>query len=305
MKLSIWPSTQRPWPELLGVARHADAGGWDGLWVADHFMGDGGGFGAEDVPQLEATAVLAGLATVTERLRLGPLVLGATYRHPAVVANWAITVDHTSGGRFVLGLGAGWQQNEHEQYGIRLGPPAERLARLEEACVVIRSLFDEDRTDHDGEHYTLRGARCEPPAVQERLPLLVGGKGDRLLGLVARRADEWNMWGLPATIAERVAVLDRRCEEQGRDPATIARSTQALVLVTDDAAEARRFVERVAPRAAVAGPPDHFAEVVARWGELGVGEVVVPDWHLGRGAELTDHMDALAEAVAPLRGAGS
>ncbi|OWY60909.1 hypothetical protein B7486_66640, partial [cyanobacterium TDX16] len=136
-----------------------------------------------------------------------------------------------------------------------------------------------------------------PKPVQERLPILIGGKGDRMLRLVARQADEWNMWSLPDQIAERMAVLDRACARIERDPAEIRRSTQALVLVTDDEAKATAFLERVAPRAAIAGPPERFAEVVGEWAALGVDEVIVPDMALGRGSERQDRIDALKAAV--------
>ena len=297
MRLSIWPSAQQPWDDLLDEVLHAERTGWDGVYVADHFMGDGGGFGAPEVPNFESTALLAALGARTERVRVGPLVLGNTYRHPAVVANWAATLDHVTGGRVVLGMGAGWQVNEHEQYGIELPPPGERLARLDEACRVVTALLRTPRADLDGDHYVLRDALCEPKPVQQPLPLLIGGKGDRMLGLVARHADEWNMWGLPEVLAERAGVLAARCAAIGRDPATIRRSTQALVMVTDDPARARAFVERVAPRAAVAGPPEHFAEVVDRWGEVGIDEVIVPDFALGSGSERLERLDALRAAV--------
>lgn len=297
MRLSIWPNAQQPWEDLLEEVLHAERTGWDGVYVADHFMGDGGGFGAPEVPNLESTALLAALGARTERLRVGPLVLGNTYRHPAVVANWAATLDHVTGGRVVLGLGAGWQVNEHEQYGIELPPPGERLARLDEACHVVKGLLRSPSTTFEGEHYQLRGALCEPKPVQQPLPLLIGGKGDRMLGLVARHADEWNMWSLPEVMAERSRKLAEHCEAIGRDPSTIRRSTQALVMVTDDPARARELVERVAPRAAVAGPPEHFAEVVEQWAEVGVDEVIVPDFVLGTGAARLERLDALRTAV--------
>src|SRR4051812_21294858 len=120
VRFSIWPSYLQPWSDILATATHADATGWDGVWIADHFMGDGSDFGPEAAPVLEATAQLAALATATDRVRLGSLVLGTTYRHPAVLAKWAVTVDHIAGGRLTLGLGAGWQENEHRRYGIDL-----------------------------------------------------------------------------------------------------------------------------------------------------------------------------------------
>ena len=297
MLLSIWPGAQQSWAELVRVVRHADSTGWHAAYMADHFMGDGGGFGPTDTPMLEATAALPALAALTVNLRLGPLVLGNTYRHPAVVANWAVTLDHASNGRATLGIGAGWQSNEHDQYGIALPPPGERVRRLDEACRVLRALLDGPPADFAGEHYTLTDAHCAPPPVQERLPLLVGGKGDRMLGVVARHADHWNLWGLPETLAARAEVLERRCEEIDRDPSTVHRSTQALVLLTDDSGRARDFVERAAPRAAFAGTAEQFAELCDRYSAVGIDEVVVPDAALGSGTGKLESMDALLEAV--------
>lgn len=300
MDLTLWPSVSRGWPALLDVVRHVDTTGWHGAVVEDHFMADGGGFGAVDEPRLEATSVLAALAMATTSVRLAPLVLSATFRHPAVVANWVTTLDHVSGGRMTLGLGAGWQHNEHEQYGLDLGTPGERLGRLDEYCAVVRSLLDHTETDVAGRWFTLRAARCEPAPVQTHLPLLIGGKGDRMLALVARRADAWNMWAMPEVFAERSRRLDAECEEAGREPSTIRRSTQALVLVTDDRSRADAFVRAAAGRAAFAGPAERYAELVAAWRAVGVDEVIVPDWHLGTGAERADTLDAIAAAVATL-----
>jgi F420-dependent oxidoreductase-like protein len=299
MRFAVWPNLAQPWSDVLEVTRHAEATGWDGVYVADHFMGDGGGFGPAEVPTLEATAALAALAMATERVRLGTLVLGSTYRHPAVLANWAATVDQLSGGRLLLGVGAGWQHNEHEQYGIRLPPPRERIDRFEEACQVLNGLLRDTTTTVVGSHYQLTSAICEPKPLQSPLPLLIGGKGDRMMGVVARHADEWNMWGLPDVIAERAAVLDQRCEAIGRDPTAIQRSAQALVLLTDDQTKADAFVAGTGGRAAVAGTPGQIAETVARWKDVGLDELIVPDFTLGRGQRKLDHLDALIEQVAP------
>ena len=262
-------------------------------------MGNVGPPGAVETPTLEGTAALPALAMATERLRLGTLVLGNTYRHPAVVANWAATVDQLSGGRLLLGVGAGWQENEHEQYGIPLPPPGELITRFEEACHVWKGLLREPVTTFVGEHYQLTDAICEPKPVQSPLPLLIGGKGDRMMGVVARHADEWNMWGLADAIAERSSVLDHRCEANGRDPAEIKRSAQALFLLTDDQAKAEAFVAGAAPRPVVAGTTDDVAAAVTAWQEVGLDEVIVPDFTLGRGARKLEHMDAIIEQVAP------
>lgn len=302
MKLSIWPNPQQPWSDLLDVVGYVDEGDWYAVYFWDHFMGDGAGFGAETVPTLESTAVLASLAALTSSVRLGSLVLGNAYRHPAVVANWAATVDHISGGRFILGVGAGWQVNEHAQYGIDLLPVGERRHRLDEACRVLTMLLSQHRSNFRGEYYQLNDALCEPKPLQEKLPLLIGAKGDLMLNVVARHADRWNMWSLPQQFTERSWVLDRACEAIGRDPAEITRSTQALVFLSEDPAEAQRLIDAVAPRAAIAGPPSVFADTMAAWRDAGVDEVIIPDMNLGRGHQRLEILEALHEAANPLLG---
>jgi F420-dependent oxidoreductase-like protein len=300
MDFSVWPNPAQAWSDVVEVALHAEATGWDGVWVADHFMGDAGGFGPVETPTLEATAALAALASLTERVRMGSLVFGATYRHPAVLANWAATVDQVSGGRLVLGVGAGWQENEHVQYGIELPPVGARVSRFEEYCHALAGLLRQPLTTLEGNWFSLHDAVCEPKPVQDPLPLLIGGKGDRMLGITARYGDAWNMWSLPDTFAERSAALDRACDALERDPSTIRRSTQALIRLTDDEAGARRFVEAVAPRAAVAGTPAQIAEVVAGWRDAGVDELIVPDFTLGSGPNRLDALDQLIEQLAPV-----
>jgi alkanesulfonate monooxygenase SsuD/methylene tetrahydromethanopterin reductase-like flavin-dependent oxidoreductase (luciferase family) len=298
VRFSVWPSAAQSWAEVLATAQHAESTGWDGVYVADHFMGDGNAFGADATPMLEATSMLAALAFATDRVRLGSLVFGITYRHPAVLANWAATTDHVSGGRLLLGIGAGWQVNEHEQYGIALGPPGERIDRFEEACAVLHGLLRTPATTVSGDHYELTAALCEPKPLQQPLPILIGGKGDRMMGVVARYADEWNMWSTAPSFAERSAALDRACERAGRDPGQIARSTQALWFLDDDVAKVDALIAKVAPRPAVGGPIDRLIDAVGAWHDAGVDEVIVPDFTLGRDAVKRDRMDMIIEGVA-------
>jgi probable F420-dependent oxidoreductase len=304
VRFTIFPSLTQSWDDVVDIVRHAEATGWDGVYVADHFVGEGGPrAGSKPVTPgyFESTAALSALSVLTTRVRLGALVFGMTYRHPAVLANWAAAVDRLSGGRTVLGVGAGWQENEHRMYGIRLGPPGERIARFDEALHVLRGLLTQERTTFEGTYYGLVDAVCDPKPAQARLPILIGGSGDRMLGLVARHGDEWNMWSSPASMAARAAVLDARCEAIGRDPATVARSTQALFAVIDDEADAARFVERFAPQPAVAGTPARIAESIEAWRRSGVDEIVVPDWPLGSGTQRLEAMDALIEMAAAFR----
>jgi F420-dependent oxidoreductase-like protein len=283
----------QPWPSLAEVAAHAASSGWDGIWIADHFMPASDPL---DVPMLECWSVLAGLATSVPRVRLGSLVAGNTYRHPAVLANMAATVDQLSGGRAVLGLGAGWQQNEHRAYGIELYDVPTRLARLEEACEAIRLLLDTRRASFSGRHYHLADAPMEPKAAGSRLPLLIGGAGEQVtLRIVARFADEWNTWGRPEVLAAKGAVLDRHCEEVGRDPASIARSAQVLVDLGGAAP-----VPGGTP--AVSGGVGELQELLGGYEAAGVGEFIVPDWNLGTGPARRELLDRfLQEVAAPFR----
>ncbi len=299
MRFSLWASLSNPWADVLDGVQHAEATGWDGVYVADHFMADAGGPFPPDSPNLEATAVLSALAAATERVRLATLVVGITYRHPAVLAKWAATVDHVSAGRLLLGLGAGWQENEHEQYGIALGSPGERVDRFEEALRVIRGLLDEAKTTVAGDHYTVTDAMAWPKPVQDHLPILIGAKGNRMLGLVAKYADEWNMWSSPPQLAEHRAVLDQKCEAIDRDPGDIATSTQALVFVLDDNAKTEELQAAMGDRPCVAGTPERIAESVAAWRDAGVDELIVPDFTLGTGSQRADALDTIIEHVAP------
>ena len=150
MRFSFWPNPSQSYEDVLKLAQHVEQTGWDGIWYADHFMAN-----APDtsIPWPEAWTTLAAIGAKVPRLRLGTLVMGNTYRHPAIVAKMAATLDHISGGRAVLGLGSGWQENEHKQYGIPFYTVGERLARLDEACQVIKLLFNEKKSDFDGRFY--------------------------------------------------------------------------------------------------------------------------------------------------------
>jgi F420-dependent oxidoreductase-like protein len=297
MRFSVWLNAGQPWAEILAAARHAESIGWDGVWVADHFMGNPPVFPVE-TPTLEAGSLVAALAAGVDRVRLGTLVYGNTYRHPAVLANMAATVDHVSGGRLVLGIGAGWQENEHAAYGIDLPPVRQRIDRFEEAIQILRGLLRDPTTTFAGAHYQVTDAVCEPKPVQDPLPILVGAGGDRMLGIVARFADEWNTWGLPDHIAERSALLDQQCEKVGRDPDTISRSAQGLLFFTADDAEAERLVDAV-PRPVLAGTPERLRDVVAAYAEAGLDELIVPDYTLGSGQQKLDAFDRFLNEVAP------
>ncbi len=207
-------------------------------WAFDHFIP----LGPDPTgTQLEGWTLLGALAARTERLRVGLMVTGNTYRHPAVLANIGATVDHISHGRLDFGIGAGWNELESNMYGIPLYTPGERIGRLGEACEVIKRLWTETVTNFDGTYYQLKDARCEPKPVQKPYPpFVIGGSGEQLtLRVVARYANIWNFaGGSVETFRHKNEVLQEHCAAIGRDPSTIERSIQTLVNY-DNMAETR------------------------------------------------------------------
>jgi len=299
MRFSVWPSPQRPWRDVRQVVLHCDASGWDGAYFADHFMPDDPGGVPRDGPVLECWSVLSALAAETRNLRLGSLVSGNLYRHPAVVANAAATIDQVSGGRFVVGLGAGWQRNEHTAYGIDLLDVGPRLDRLEEACAVISSLLGQQRTTLRGASYQIVDAPCDPKPVQSHLPLLVGGSGEkRTMRIAARYADEWNAWGTAEDFRRRTDVLAAHCAAVGREPGSIARSTQALVYLSTDEAWLARQRGELSGRPCLLGTPAEVVDQVAAYDAVGVDELVIPDWMMGSAQRSVDTLDLFWNEVA-------
>ncbi|MGO9872935.1 MAG: LLM class F420-dependent oxidoreductase [Acidimicrobiia bacterium] len=180
-------------------------------------------------PCFEGWTMLAALAGVTNRLRLGVMVTGNPYRHPAVLANMAASLDVIAGGRLELGIGAGWNEEESAAYGIDLPPLRERFDRLEEACAVLDLLLTAETSSFDGTYYRLTDARCEPKPVQRpRPPFVIGGGGEkRTLRIAARFADQWNLpGGTPEVLARKIEVLRSHCADVGRDPAHVEISVQ-------------------------------------------------------------------------------
>src|SRR5215470_577131 len=216
------------WSGVLDLWRHLEATGWDIGCVTDHFMPN---TKEREGAVLESWSTLSALAAIVPRMRVGTIVLGNTYRHPAVVAKMAAQVDIISGGRLLLGMGAGWQQNEHEAYGIPFYTMRERLDRLDEACQVLKSLWTQSRSSFKGRYYQLDDAPLDPKPVQKPNPeLMIGGGGERVtLRIVARHADHWNVWGGPNILRHKNAVLEEHCSKVGRKSQDIRRSTNMVL----------------------------------------------------------------------------
>ena len=285
MKFSVWPDPSLPVGHTIELARWADQHGWYGVWFADHYMVNT--FSTEVVrgDVHECWSVLAALAVATEHVRLGPLVSPTSVHHPALLANRAITIDHLSNGRMVLGLGAGWQINEHAAYGIELEPPGKRVDRFVDAIQVIRSLLDHDVTDFAGPVYTMTGAIADPKPVQPHLPLLVGTGSKRMLETTARYADEWNTWGASPLAIPRRAAFEQACQRVGRDPHSMHTSVQAVVQITDDGRPPEP-AER-----SITGSAQYVVDQIGELADLGFDEFIVPTW--GSGDSLQQALDAL------------
>lgn len=301
------------------MAVRAERLGFDSAWISDHFFFSleryGGPAGLHG--SLEPMTALAGLAAVTERIRLGTLVACAQFRHPAIMTKMATAIDLVSGGRLDLGMGAGWYADEFDAFGYPFGGVGERFGILEETLQVMGLLLGEGPVDFEGRHFRLHGAYNRPrPAQKPRPPLWLGAKGGpRALRLAARHADGWNtVWKWePEAYSEKVALARRICEEEGRDPATLRLSVGLHALIGEnerDLGARYREMQRWMPggaldgvpvevyaRDALVGTPDRVLERIARFGESGVEEIIVSPAPLPFAIFDMSMLETLAEVV--------
>ncbi len=255
-----------PWETLVERWQYFEALGFDSVWDCDHYIQPSRPTG----PYFEGWTLLAGLAARTEWIRIGVLVSCNTFRHPALLAKEAVTVDHISNGRLELGLGAGWYVPEHEKFGLDFPGPAELVGRFREAVELVERLLRNEVTSYEGRYYQLREAPFRPGPVQRpRPPLTIGAKGPRMLEIVARYADAWNSSGTVEEVRARNRVLDEKCAAIGRDPAEIVRSLYGWAAIMPD--DPWESVEA-------------FQEVIGRYREAGIEEFIIdqpPDAQLG------------------------
>ena len=276
------------WPSLRDAAVTAERAGFDSLWFDDHLLADEGDW---HDPKLEGWAALAALAPLTMTARLGLLVAANTFRNPGLTAKLAVTLDHLSAGRFTLGIGGGWFAREHEAFGLDFGSGfGERLDRLEEAIGLIERLLAGERVSHQGHHYRMVDAVCEPGPIQARLPILIGGSGrEKTLRTVARHADLWNAYAAPERVVESLAILRERCDEIGRPFESIDKTVYMEVVIRAAETEVSDFWAQVEERHGirgrvgsdgtprllnVGGPPETVRDYVGRFEALGIAEVI-------------------------------
>jgi F420-dependent oxidoreductase-like protein len=230
---SYGKSVRELFPTVVAQAREAEAAGFDTAFVMDHFY-QLPGIGTPDEPMLEAYTALGGLATATERIQLSALVTGNTYRNPAMLAKTVTTLDVVSGGRAVLGIGAGWFELEHRSFGYEFGTFTDRFERLEEALRIIQPMLRGERPTFQGKWYQVEQAMNEP-RVRDDLPILLGGSGEKkTFGLAARFADHLNIICNASELPRKIEALRARCAEAGRDPQTLETSYLCFVMMDED-----------------------------------------------------------------------
>lgn len=272
--------------ELKEVWKEAEALGFDSLWTNDHLLAS---VGPAEAPELEAWTLLAAMATITSRVQIGTLVSSNTFRHPAVLAKMAATVDHLSNGRLILGIGSGWFEKEHTVYGVPFPSVRERAKRLEEALAVITKLWSANPTaSFTGQYYTLADAPFMPKPVQKpHPPIMIGGIGEQLtLPLVARYAQMWNIPSLPPDqVVVKGKVLETACKKVGRNCADIERSYLTPLYLKADPAEVQGLLQRVAElrkvsveqvrRSVLAGDPAAVKQQLQAYIDAGVTHFII------------------------------
>jgi F420-dependent oxidoreductase-like protein len=267
------------WAELLETWKLVDSLRYDTAWVFDHFfaiLSDPSG------PCFEGWIALTALAAQTPRVQAGVLVTGNTYRHPAVLAKMAATLDHAIGGRLIMGIGGAWFEQEHNAYGIPFYTTAERIGRVDEATEIIKRLWSEKQVTFEGRYYQLRDAYCEPkPLQQPRPPIMIGGSGEKLmLRVVAKHADLWNTFGSPEVFRHKIEVLKEHCSAIGRNFDDIEVSWAGACLVSDSRDEINSLLEHWASafgitpeqyaKGALVGSPSEVQDQIAKYIDEGL-----------------------------------
>ena len=292
------------WGAMLDLWQKADAWGYDSLWNFDHFYPI---FVDPEGPCFEGWTTLSALAQATKRARVGTLVNGNTYRHPCVTAKMAASLDHISGGRLNLGIGAGWFEREHNDFGIDFKSVPGRLQALDEACQIIRGMFTQPKTTVHGKHYHVTDALGLPkPLQQPHPPIMIGGTGEKvLLRLVAKHADMWNASANAARMQELIGVIGRHCDAVKRDPSTIEK-TVMLPLCYKASADREQFMcmlmgrmRQTSPEAAresiMIGGKQECLDTVGRFTAAGVTHFIFMSFT----PYFTDEIQGFAEEVMP------
>ncbi len=303
------PQIKRSWEETRAAALEFDRLGFDSVWVCDHLYG----VPLPDLPIFEAWTELAAVAAITERVGLGALVTPPFFRNPALLAKQIATLDHVSGGRAIAGLGAGWFEAEFRAYGCEFPPLRERMRALDESAEIMKRMWTQERVSFEGRHYAVEDVICEPKPVR-RPPILIGGGGERvLMGIAVRHADIWNNLAVfQPQLGAKIEALRRRCDELDRDFDSIEISQQCVVVIGEDEAQARGFLDKARKvygghmggaieEHGIWGGPEGVIERIRRHAALGCSFFVIE--FFGRDTRIPARL--FAEKVMPaLRDAG-
>ena len=280
--LQLWPQSTS-WPEVREAAVAAEAAGWDSIWTWDHLLAIQGPW---EQPIYEGWTILAGIASITSRVRVGLMVGANTFRNPGLTTKLATTLDHVSNGRAVLGIGAAWFDREHEAFGIDFGKtPGERIDWLGEAVPLMRRLLDGETVTHEGRFYRFTDALCEPRPIQPHLPILIGGSGPKkTLPIVARHGDAWNTNGELEDVKASLDLLAGYCADAGRDLAQLELTVSFPTIIRDraedaEAARARQLahngLESLGGVPLLTGSPERIADALRPYLALGFSTVIV------------------------------
>jgi F420-dependent oxidoreductase-like protein len=298
-------SRDRLFPVLTDIVQTAESSGFSSITVMDHFH-QIRGVGPRENYMLEGNTILGGLAAVTQRVSLGLLVGGVVYRNPALLAKATTTLDIISAGRAFLGIGAAWNEEESQSYGFEFPPLKTRFEQLEEALQITRLMFTQSGSTFEGKHYRLADAQNNPQPVRGDIPIIVGGSGERkTLRLVAQYADACNVSGDVETVKRLMGVLDRHCEDVGRDPSEITRTRTGTFLVAKTKEEAQRKCDALVESGVILptrlptlliGAPDDVAEQAAEFKAAGLNGLTgsIPDvWDL-------ESVSLVGQAIGPV-----
>ena len=293
---SYGTGVEKLFPTVIAQAQEAESAGYDSLFVMDHFY-QLPMLGAPDAPMLEAYTALGALATATEHLQLGTLVTGNTYRNPTLLGKIITTLDVVSGGRAILGIGAGWFELEHRQLGFEFGTFTDRFNRLEEALQILLPMIKGERPTFSGDWYHTESATAEP-RYRDHVPIMIGGGGEKkTFAIAARSADHLNIIAGLDELPRKVDALKARCDEAGRDPATLETSLMLTVVIDENIDPAK--LSASPNRRMVAGSPAQIAEQVQEnILDVGVGGLIIniPNGHV------PGVITTAAEALRPLLG---
>ncbi|MFN8522237.1 MAG: TIGR03560 family F420-dependent LLM class oxidoreductase [Chloroflexota bacterium] len=280
--------TGNPWDSVERVSKLADKSRLDSVWVYDHFLYEGGYPGHPiSEPAMECFTMLGAIAAATTRVRMGQLVIGIPYRNPAMTAKMAVTLDHISRGRSILGIGAGWHQREYEAYGWgEFEPLGVRMKRLEEAVRAMIALWTENPTSFKGDFYSLDNVRENPMAIQKpHPPIMIGGSGERVtMRLVAQYAQMCNVQGEPESVQRLFGTIKENCERIGRPYEQITRTMYSSIFIGRNEAEVAKKREALADyiprRGSMIGTPAQIIDMIGAYAKIGAQYLVfrMPDW---------------------------